>query len=89
VTEPYDGPKKGTREFDFGASIIDPENGTYGVKYCYVEDRSKSDEVTGLGLVVKEPHNFLVTFKLNSKPPVKKTLSARSNKAKPKRPTKK
>ena len=88
-TEPYEGIKKGKREFDFGASIINPKKGKYGVKYCYVEDRSKSDEVTGLGLVEDTPYNIEVTFKLNPNPPKKQTPSRQPNNAKLKSLTKK
>ena len=64
ITE-ADGPKKGKREFPMGQSTIDPEKQKYGVYFCWVEDRSKSDEVRGLGLVYNKPTSFEIKFKLN------------------------
>jgi hypothetical protein len=69
VTESFPGEKVGECEFDIGDSFIVPDKDIWGVKTIWVEkDRSKSDELQGLGLVNMEPTFFRLVFKWTDKP---------------------
>lgn len=69
VTESSSKDKYGETEFDIGDSKIIPPN-TWGNKVIWVgEDRSKSDELEGLGLINNEHTCYRLVFKWFDKDP--------------------
>lgn len=80
-TEPA-GSKFGKREIIITCPL-DLKSGIYGAHFAYIEDRSQSDEVKGMGRAVpegkSEPEDtsYELTFKQTSVPPPKKAWSKR------------